>query len=272
MITSLGWWFVLVPLVFVAIAGALSAMAGREFIFRSGTVNGVIGRMGSGKSLFVTARVLVPAARAIHNGTLKCIDTGRPVRRIITNADFYPEVFGYDRCEVVRIYPEDGNLFDQVLALRETVDGEVRLDAIFWVDECHVFMPGGNVRLSAEADLALSHFRKWNAIMMWATQHQMKVNATLRRDTDLIWLPSRVENLLTKIIFGRRSSWFVADAYPSELIDRARSTIGGVRVEERRFFRLTAQMKQAYRSYQTIARDPSTPTLVEPLEQDTDAA
>lgn len=111
------WAMVGVGLLALALFGALNALTNRKYVFTDGLVSGVVGRMGSGKSLFMVLRVLVPFCRALSKRGVVYSATGRPVRRVITNFKFDP---GMPRVEVRTVQPTaEVNIFGQLIRLAD---------------------------------------------------------------------------------------------------------------------------------------------------------
>lgn len=220
---------------------AISSLASKRYTFRDGFVCGVIGVMGSGKSMFVVAKVLLPAAKAIASRRGLTSTTGRPVTRLITN-------FNVDLPFDARVEVLDGaRLWDHLLELALTSDTG-RLDAVVIIDEAHLFIPSSKLKVAQKAAYLCSMARKLNAEIWWITQNEMKIHARLRADSSLIWKVGRHASLLT-LVTGP-SSWFVAKAFEPERLSGPRAT-----VVDRRFYRMSKVVLRAYNSFDLIVPD-----------------
>jgi len=146
--------------VFLGLMVALSSLTSRGYSFASGRVQGVIGLMGSGKSLFIVTRVILPTAKALASKRgLRCGHIGRPVKRIITN-------FEMDLPYDVELIVLDGNrIFDHLFELAADLD--LRFDAIVIIDEAYLFLTSAKRLFSAKAVYVCSMARKLNAEIWW---------------------------------------------------------------------------------------------------------
>jgi hypothetical protein len=244
--TMYAWYFCGAAVVLIGVFSVLSALSGRGYRFASGRVQGVTGVMGSGKSLFIVTRVVLPAARSMAKKRgLACTHTFRPVKRFITNFEMdlpYPGV------EVIVL---DGNrLWDHLLelAVDHQPDGKPRLDAIVIIDEAHFFLPSAKQKMAAKASYFCSMARKLNCEIWWVTQDQMKVHKRLRDDTDTIWKVGRNSSLWT--LLAGPSSWFVARAYRPSDISRQNPQV----LDQRRY-RLSKTAIACYESFDLIVPD-----------------
>lgn len=237
--TQLAWYFCGAVVALILLLSLGMALTGRGYRFASGSVQGVIGKMGSGKSLFVVTRVILPAARAMSSKRgLRCSHTGRPVTKIITNFEME---LPYD----VEIVTLDGSrLWDHLVDL--CVQG--RLDALVIVDEAHLYLPSAKMKMAQKAAWVCSMARKLNAEIWWVSQNEMKIHKRLRDDSQLIWKVQRSAAWYT-LITGP-SSWFVARAFEPERI----RSVGG-QPEDQRRYRMTKQALAAYDSFELIVPD-----------------
>jgi hypothetical protein len=240
------WYFCGAAVVGIAIMSVLSAVTSRGYRFSSGRVQGVTGVMGSGKSLFIVTRVVLPAARTMSKKRgLSCAHTFRPVQRFITN---FAMDLPYPDAEVIVL---DGNrLWDHLLelAVEFQPDGSPRLDAIVIIDEAHFFLPSAKQKMAAKASYFCSMARKLNCEVWWVTQDQMKVHKRLRDDSDTIWQVGRNGSLWT--LLAGPSSWFVARAYKPSDINRANPQA----LDQRRY-RLSKTAIACYNSFDLIVPD-----------------
>lgn len=247
-----GWWFCGAVVVLIGLLSAGSALTSRGYRFASGRIEGVIGVMGSGKSLFAVTKIILPAARSMSKKRgLYCGHTGRKVERIITNFEMdlpYPDV------EVV--YLNGSRIFDHLLELagewsewneRKEVF-EPKLHALVIIDEAHLFMPSAKLKLATKAAYVFSMARKMNAEIWWITQNEMKIHKRLRDDTSMIWRVGRSASLWT-LITGP-SKWFTARGYEPEKLHRLNSA-----PHDQRRYRLSKAAIACYNSFELIVPD-----------------
>jgi len=254
--TSLAWYFCGAVVALIVLLSIGSALTGRGYRFASGTVQGVIGKMGSGKSLFVVTRVILPTAKALSSRKgLRCQHTARPVRRIITNFEME---LPYD-CEIVVL---DGNrIWDHLVELAlEYGDGVPKLDALVVIDEAHLYLPSAKMKMAQKAAWICSMARKMNGEIWWISQSEMKIHKRLRDDTQLIWKVGRSAAWWT-IIMGP-SSWFTARAYEPERMNRLNPT-----PEDQRRYKMTKQALAAYNSFELIVPDAEADVSLDSLSQ-----
>lgn len=238
----------------VFVLGAIGLFLGnRRYTFVSGRIEGVVGELGGGKSMFVVSRVLRPACKAMSTRRgLRCAHSGRPVRQIITNFTFDPAVLGYPNVKVVQITPVDGlSLWQQIIAqgevVRDPVTGEydLRLDAIIGIDEFGLFAPSDAPKFDPLAKACMQHFRKWNAELYWMTAPDvMSVHKRARMFTRRVWNCGEARRGWASFMPIRM---FVADAHK-------RDETGGLgEVVDRMVYPMRKRVVRAYRSYETIA-------------------
>lgn len=223
------------------VVSVLSAVTSRGYAFAPGRVQGVVGLMGSGKSLFVMARVIMPVARDLSRGKPIVGHTGRPLQRIITNFTIdlpYPDV------EVIVL---DGNrVWEHLVDLANEFGGH--LDAIVVIDEAHLYVPSAKIKMGQLAAYICSMARKLNSELWWVTQNEMKVHKRLRDDTQLIWKVRRSATLAALVLGASKN--FTARAYEPESM----RGINATPVDQRRY-RLTKPVMKAYNSFELIVPD-----------------
>lgn len=259
------------------IAVTVMLVGSRRYRLVDGRVSGVVGRMGSGKSLFVVSRVLLPVMKGLRNGRTMRSSTGRPIRRIITNsalASPWPGV------EVVQISAaDDASVWEElkrlsfVFAVRadleqcdsvsqadctmhpykrvedgETQCWEQRLDALVWLDEMHLFASSDRMKTSVACRWVTSMLRKLNAEAWWASQSEMKVHKRLRDDSEVIWKVGRYRGLWVAIL---GTNLFVARAYDSAVLGRASAI-----PLDSKWYRFSRRKTKLYNSFQVIVPDP----------------
>lgn len=240
---------------FLALGAATLIVGGREYRFQSGRVNGVVGDLGGGKSMFVVTRVLRPVARGlVSRRGLRCSHTGRPVRQIITNFTFDPTAFGLEGVPVVQLAPAPGiTIWEQIIAQGvlvpdpDTGDLELRIDALIAVDEMSMVCPSDASKFDELARVAFVHMRKWNCEFWWMAQDTMQVHKRARKFSQRIWWCEQVRGVLASILPGRR---FGASAYKPNKdgdIDRVKPPV------ERMVYLARKRNFSAYRSFETIA-------------------
>jgi hypothetical protein len=232
-------------ILFVVLMAGLSALTSRGYGFVSGRLQGVIGLMGSGKSMYVVCRVILPAAKALASKKgLACRHSGRPVKRLITNFSVSLPESIRDRVEVVVL---DGNrVWDHLLEI--AADNEMQLDAIVIIDECHLYLPSAKAQVAKKAAYVTSMLRKMNAELWWITQSEMKVHKRLRDDTQVIWKVARSSGYIT-LITGA-SKWFTAQAFTAETLGRSSAKV----IDQRRY-RISNAAISAYDSFELIVPD-----------------
>lgn len=259
------WVVVAVPGALALAAFALLVFTGRTYRFESGRVAGVVGRMGSGKSLFVVSCVLLPVARAlVSRRGLYCDHTGRQVQRIVTN---FSCNLPFPGVELVALNAGHGPLFSQLVSTdcdHETAADHVRdcyryRDALVVLDELHMFLPGGRSKIEPDAAYFLSMARKLNCEVWWITQSVMKVHKRLRDDTQDVWTVRRRMSF-SSVFTGKPSRRFRAFMYAPELMSQDGTT--AKRSVERpldvRSYRLTPEVLDVYGSFDLIVPDPGT--------------
>lgn len=244
--TGYAWWFVGAVLALCILLALGSALTSRGYRFASGRVQGVIGLMGSGKSLYIVQRVILPAAHEMSKKRgLTCSHTWRPVKRIITNFEMD---LPYDGVDLVTL--DGSRIWDHLveLAVEFGEPGSPRLDAIVVIDEAHLFIPSAKMKVAQKAAWVCSMARKLNCEVWWITQNQMKVHKRLRDDTQIIWRVGRSSSIWT-LITGP-SKWFTAKGYEPEMLGRVNS-----QPTDRRHYRLSKRAIAAYNSFELIVPD-----------------
>lgn len=114
-IWKIATWFGIAAGAVAVVAAIVMLSTSRSYRIIDGRVSGVVGRMGTGKSLFVVSRVLVPVMRSLRNGRTPLSSTGRPIRRIITNSALAPPWPGIEVVQLVA--SDDTGIWDQLKAL-----------------------------------------------------------------------------------------------------------------------------------------------------------
>jgi hypothetical protein len=258
------WWLVIGCVAALGVFGLLNGAVNRIYRPVDGLVQGVVGRMGAGKSLFITQRVLLPYCRTVGKKGFLNSSTSRPMVRAVTNFRFDSgtgvEVRtvspGADQTifrSLIDLAAELGELegpwldYDGILhAGRDGSTGEIRpmpdlpprelpnglwaferqpiLNALVILDEMHLFCNSGQVSLGDDAGYIISMARKLNCELWWLSQHEMKVHKRLRDESSSIWLAGKVQGSLGLII---GSGQHMAREYLSPaLVERARSCAG----------------------------------------------
>src|SRR4051812_42307861 len=96
------WWLLGGLVLLFGVFSLLHALTNRKYVFVDGVIHGVVGRMGSGKSLFTVLRVLLPFCRGLSRRGVVYSKTRRPVRRVVCNFRFNP---GLPNVEVRTVQP-----------------------------------------------------------------------------------------------------------------------------------------------------------------------
>lgn len=280
---SLRWALVISGVLLICVFGGLNAIVNRKYVFEDGMVHGVVGRMGSGKSLFVVQRVLLPFCRRLSKrGVVYSVNTERPVRRVITNFKFDPRM---PNVEVLHVSPTaTTNIFEELILLSEQIgeregpwldaDGVLQdgrkeppagvrrepiLNALVILDEMHFFMESSKIAMDKAAGYAISMARKWNCEMWWVSQHEMKVHKRLRDESSMLWLCGKVTAPASWVL-GER--WHLSRQYSSAaLVEKARQAGSGgkdaPRSTERRFYRYTKTVGRVYNSFELLVPNPA---------------
>lgn len=152
------------------------AFVERRFLRPGGRVNGVVGRMGQGKSLFAVCRVMLPAHRAKV--------------RIVTNFDCWLP----GDCHPTQL--DGAHLWEELQYVR---------DSIVVLDETHLYAPASQMGMLSEARWWCSMARKCGCDLWWISQNVMKIHKRLRDDSHNIW---QVQKISPK--------WFMASQYETE--------------------------------------------------------
>lgn len=258
------WPFVAALVGAVLLLGAVSLLVGgSRFRFRSGNVNGVVGELGGGKSMFVVSRVLAPAARALASRRgLTCLHTGRKVRQIITNFTFEPERLGIKGATIVQLAPAEGiTIWEQIIAQGRlepdpfTGELELRIDALVAIDEMSLFVPSDEQRIHPLAKSFFVHARKWNCEVWWMAQDTGQVHKRVRKFSRRLWNCEEARGLLATFSWRRT---FSAKGYkPTSNGDLGPEPV------ERMIYRAKPSVLRSYRSFETIASSAEDLAVVE---------
>jgi len=243
------WTFVLVLVVAAVPLWLLSFRRRPLYVPTDGLVSGVVGRMGTGKSLFLVTTVLLPYCRALVRGGGRVRGlSGRPMVRVVTNFHFDPppDLSGVER-RVVE--PAEGlSVFSVLLKLSEEIGategpwkdehgklhpwteepppGVGRLPAInglVILDELHLFCSASDVTVAADASYFFTMARKLNCEVWWASQSEMKVHKRIRDESSELWLCARLGGIAAALVPG----WHVARSYDTpQQLDKARAAAG----------------------------------------------
>lgn len=227
--------------------GSISALTSRTYKFRGGMIQGVTGQMGSGKSLFVVARVLLPAAKGMSKKHgLWCSTTQRQVKRLICN---FEVDLPYD-VEVVAL--EGERLWDHLLEMSHEFErgGKAALDGLIIIDEAHLFGSSDKMKLSPKARYVCSMLRKLNAELWWISQHPEQIHVALRRHTSMCWTVHQSAALWT-LFTGAASKWHVGVSWPMR---NGAAKIGGPGIKPLQTvrYRRTKRVMAAYNSFDLI--------------------
>lgn len=244
----LAWYACGAAALLCVVFGALSALTSRTYKFRGGMIQGVTGQMGSGKSLLVVARVLLPVAKGIaRKHGLFCATTQRRVRRIIAN---FEVDLPYDGVPVVLLRGED--LWDHLLELATDFGtaGRPALDAVIIIDEAHLYVTSDKMKLSPKARYVCSMLRKLNAELWWVSQHPEQLHVALRRHTSMCWTVHQSAALWT-LFTGAASKWHVGVAWPMK---NGAARLGGVGIKPLQTvrYRRSKRVMAAYNSFDLI--------------------
>lgn len=288
------WCLVAAAVVAFAIFTGLNALTNRKYVFVDGVVCGVFGRMGSGKSLFAVLRVLLPFCRGLsRGGGVVYSKTGRPVRRAIVNFRFDPEM---PNVEIRTVQPtSEISIWRRLRELAEEIgavegpwydeagiqhDGRkpppdlepvwleqieawayVRqpiLNGLIFIDEMHLYNASSKLAQDPDCEWFCSMIRKLNALMLYASQNEMKVHKRLRDETSEFWLAGELVGPLTWLI---GSGWHVCRQYVSSgQLAMARDKAGtdrAPRAADRRRYRFTRRAARFYNSFELLVPDPS---------------
>lgn len=279
-----GWVLVAAITALGLLFGGLNALTNRKYVFEDGLVSGVVGRMGSGKSLFIVSRVLLPFCRALSRKGYLMSSTERPVVRVVANFRFDP---GMPNVEVRTVMPSETEgvftalrrLAEQIgdvegpwrdaegvlhngrnaRGIRELPEGckrEPILNALVVLDEMHLFAGSSKLALSDDTSYVISMARKYNCELWWASQHEMKVHKRLRDESSVLWLAGKVSGFLGFFVGERRhvARCFVSAAQ----VEKARAgTPNPPRSIERRFYRYTPKVGRFFNSFELLVPDPS---------------
>lgn len=287
------WWVCLGLIALAVLFSIGNGLVNRVYVPVDGLVQGVVGRMGSGKSLLIVMRVLLPFCRGLAKRGFVRSMTGRPMTRVITNFRFDPGLAGV---EVLTVQPgADRSIFGSLIDLAHEIgqregpwydsagimqDGSKAmpadaeparlangalsytrqpiLNALVVLDEMHLFANSSKLALGDEASWIISMARKLNCELWWASQHEMKVHKRLRDESSSIWLAGKLTGLGAMFV---GSGWHVAREYHSPaLVERARNSLGSTgapKASDRRVYRFTKDTKRFYNSFELLVPDPS---------------
>lgn len=157
---------------FIIVFGATSG-AGKSSI-RPGSVVGIVGRMGSGKSYF--------AVRMAYN----LLKTGGA--DVASNFTMRLDQAGV-KGEHTLLCGED--VWDQIATLQGKLneDGRTRRPLVVIIDEAHNVAPASqSFKFPVAARWKLSMGRKFGIAVVWISQHEDRVNKTIRDLTNAIYV------------------------------------------------------------------------------------
>lgn len=291
------WWVVIGCVLALGILGLANGALNRIYRPVDGLVQGVVGRMGSGKSLFIVQRVLIPFCTSVGKRGFLNSATKRPMVRAVTNFRFDPGVpveirtvepqaeFGIFRSLIELaddIGREEGPWFDYDGVMhngRNSATGEIEpmpdhppreledgrwafvrqpiLNALVILDEMHLFANSNNVALGEDASYIISMARKLNCELWWLSQHEMKVHKRLRDESSSIWLAGKMHGILSP------ENTHVCREYLSpsqvELARQCAGTDRAPRANDKRMYRYTAKVGLVYNSFELLVPDPRRP-------------
>lgn len=209
------WWIVAALVLAFAVFAVLNAITNRKYVFVDGVIHGVVGRMGSGKSLFIVLRVLLPFCRGLsRRGGVVYSKTGRPVRRVVANFRFDPML---PNVEVRTVQPtEDESVWRKLRELAHEI-GAVEGP---WFDQLGVLHDGreaipmecalcgaaakavGEFGLACEANADGHHMVPrfgrepiLNALVVLDEMHLYNASSKLTEDRDCAWVCSMLRKL-----------------------------------------------------------------------------
>lgn len=111
------WWAVIGLLLVAGLLGLANGALNRVYRPVDGLVQGVVGRMGSGKSLLIVMRILLPYCKGLGKRGYVTSDSFRPMVRAVTNFRFDPGMSGVE-VRTVAPNPETGvSIFGALIAL-----------------------------------------------------------------------------------------------------------------------------------------------------------
>lgn len=261
---ALTWWVCAALVLLAFVFGGLNALTNRVYVPTDGVVQGVVGRMGSGKSLLIVSRILLPYCQTLAKRGFLRSASERPMVRAITNFRFKPgngvEVRTVSPGAATSIFRSlidlatelgavEGPWFDEDGVMHEGRDpwtGEIAempdrepvefepgkwawvrqpiLNGLVVLDELHLFANSSQMSLGTDASFFISMARKYNCEVWWASQHEMKVHKRIRDESSYIWLASKVSGVVAMMTV---SGWHVARQYISPAqVELARRTAG----------------------------------------------
>lgn len=258
---------VIVVVVLVLVSGALLlALARRRFRFYSGIIHGITGDLGGGKSAFACRAFAVPAAKAISSWRgLVCEHTNRRVTQIITNFEFYPEVYGIHDVPVRVLKPKPGvTIWHQIASCGYfTETGDVRVDALVILDEFALECPSDSHKMDEFAKALTVHLRKWNIQLAWIAQDHMLVHKRMRSFSQRVWHLTNADRGLHGLLPGR---WFLARAWKGSSMDSTSRAAWGEPLDQRAI-RLTKKLRHTYNTFETISDSSTDNALAELVAQ-----
>lgn len=295
------WWALGAMLLMLGVFGVLNGLTNKIYRPVDGLVQGVVGRMGSGKSLFVVSRVLLPFCSAVskRGGSIPST-TGRPMRRAITNFRFDPGE-GVE-CEIRNVQPtHEVSIFRSLLDLADEIgavegpwlddkgvmhpgtdpipdDAESRplygdtwsyerqpiLNGLVVLDELHFFANSNAVALGNEASYFISMARKLNAEVWWCSQHEMKVHKRIRDESSSLWLAGKLNGFLGWFADIGAPIHVCREYHSPALLTQARDAAGtsrAPRASDKRVYRFTKRTLHFYNSFELLMADPD-PSVV----------
>lgn len=167
-------------------------------------IEGYIGRPGSGKSYTITARVLREA------------DRGKQV--FCNYAIAHPNVWLFGPDDLLHLPP-----------------------GLVVIDEAHLWFPArGSLKLPMSWLAGMSQTRKKGWDMLWASQHESRVDRVVRDVSSWLWLCSSWKGL------GSGAGYFTAKSFEPEFFRDPK------RMQTRSVLRFSQKIADAYDTFETL--------------------
>lgn len=213
-----------------------------------GRVSGVVGAMGSGKSLFVVSRAILPALKrgeyVVTNFDMDIPPGLKGVHRTLDTPMIFEELAerGQDAVAYARAKGRGWNLRD-VSGAELAQRGHVA-NCLVVLDEAHIYAPSSKMVLTDTALWWTTHCRKLGIELYWVTQFPEQIAKGMRRNTAEVWQARR-----------RGGKTFGAKCYPMDKWDKQNRG----KPLDSLVYRLTPDVMKLYDSFELIAPEP-TPT------------